>query len=170
MKNFLIAVIFVAVGVFLVSWGRGMLETARASRSWPHVDGTVLESRVDSYVSTTGSGSKKRRTTMYQADVRVRYEVEGQVYETNRVSLQDVSSSSAGSVKKIVRRYPKGKRVKVYYDPQAPAVAVLQPGASWVTYVPLGFGIIFAGAGCLIFLRQGWRVVRRLLLVALSRG
>ena len=60
------------------------------------------------------------------------------------------STEAAGE---IVNRYPTGKKVKVFYNPQDLKVAVLEPGVSTSSYLFLGFGILFTLMGLIFLIR-----------------
>jgi hypothetical protein len=133
------ALIFLGAGVGLLVLGTGQLKKARASESWPSVQGIVVSSTVE-------RSSEHDNTDHYQASVVYEYAVDGVTYSCNRVSygatrgLQEEAQAEA-------KRYPKGKRVEVYYDPDDPDVAVLEPGKAGEPYLWLGLGGAFAVVG-----------------------
>jgi hypothetical protein len=47
----------------------------------------------------------------------------------------------------IVARYPVGQMVTVYYTPDDPAKAVLEPGLSLKAFFTLSLGLVFLGVG-----------------------
>ena len=47
----------------------------------------------------------------------------------------------------IVDRYPKGKKLEVSYNPEKPEVAVLEPGITIGSYLPLGIGAMLVLLG-----------------------
>ena len=50
------------------------------------------------------------------------------------------------------KRYPPGKKVKVFYDPKNPSTAVLIKGAGGGVWVAVGLGSVFVLIGtCLFF-------------------
>jgi len=163
MRNLFTSILFLAIGLGLAWWGKGYLADAQATAKWPTVEGTVLETRIHTYKSTSGSGSKKRTTTMYEPIVVYRYEVDGKTYTHDQVEFASGGSSSASSAKKTIHRYPVGSKVTVYYDPELPQNALLEPGAKWYAYMPLGFGVLFALVGGLTFIRSIFRGIGRLL-------
>lgn len=106
-----------------------MMEEAKASESWPSVQGIVSHSEIRQ--------STQDETIMYAAVIRYDFEVDDIPYAGNRVSLSSENSktSSVRDVKKVLQKYPLGKPVKVYYDPDFPANAVLETGADTLTYI-----------------------------------
>ncbi|PJB80880.1 MAG: hypothetical protein CO090_03805 [Acidobacteria bacterium CG_4_9_14_3_um_filter_49_7] len=168
MKNLFIGLIFLAVGIGLAWWGKGMLNDAKASKSWPSVQGTVMESTLTSYKSTSGSGSKKRSTTMYKPQITYRYKIAGKEHVGDKVTMSDGGSSSTSYAKKTIKKYPAGATVKVFYDPEVPADSVLEPGATLVSYVPFWFGLVFAIIGGFTFLGGIFRVIRKIFMLGVS--
>lgn len=96
-----------------------------------------------SRLTITGGGRVKSiPSVLYE------YEVNGQKYSSNR--LMSMSMSVAGNVKlveKYVSRYRVGETITVYYDPNNPSDAVLEPGLAGTFRVMMGIG---GGVGCLI--------------------
>ena len=90
---------------------------------------------------------------MYSADIRYRYTVNDQSYQGFDVTLSDGSSSRAGRARGIVNDYPVGQNVTVYYDPELPERAVLEPGVSWMVYGFLLMGGLMVLLGIYVFLR-----------------
>ena len=136
--------IFGLCGLVAAIWGGFVLKSAKVSGSWPSVQGFVMESRVE---SKTSKGSDNRQDTSYYAKVVYRYEIETAEYTCDTVSFGEHGTNKPDHAREIVKRYPKGKEVKVYYDPEKPKTAVLEPGVTWSSYLPLGLGIVFVGVG-----------------------
>lgn len=136
-----IGTIFVIAGYcMLVFWGKPTLNNAKNSVNWPTTMGKVTESKVGSHRS---DGS-----TTYSADVTYSYTVNDYEIHSDRIWFGDNYSSSSRSVfEKIVRKYPPGKQVKVYYMPEDEFTAVLEPGAVTSSYIGFGMGLGFMVIG-----------------------
>lgn len=108
-------------------WGK--LVQARSSLRWPSVMGTV-----------TGSGTKTQSSLRggpaTAADVRYMYEVDGKRFEGTRISFGQYGTGDGGHARKEAEKYPVGKPVTVYYDPNSPATAVLEPAVGALTSSP----------------------------------
>ncbi len=137
--------VFLIAGYCLLTfWGKLTLDNAKASINWPTVPGEVTESRVDSHRDKDG--------TTYSAEIVYRYTVdEAEVHSDNVWFGGNYSSSSRGQFEEIVRRYPVGKQVLVYYKPDDIFIAVLEPGAHFTSYIGfvMGWGFLLVGA-CLL--------------------
>lgn len=49
--------------------------------------------------------------------------------------------------------YPKGANVTVFYNPEKVYDAVLEPGVSFIVYVPLILGAVFSFVGLIVLLK-----------------
>ncbi|MFH2044887.1 MAG: DUF3592 domain-containing protein [Pseudomonadota bacterium] len=135
------------VGIAFISYGIGEISKAKESVNWPTVSGTVITSKTEERKSTEGSGSSKKTRTYYVAIIQYEYQVEGTSYTSNRVSF---GGQKRGSARTLVNKYPEGKSVKVYYDPDDPEIAALEPGMEGGSYFLPIFGAIIILFGCLI--------------------
>ena len=128
--------IFFGVGVGLSYWGWTILQDARASASWPSVQGQVTSSVVDRSTDSEGG-------TSYSPEVDYEYTVNDQRFSADRIKFGENSYSSRRQAEDVVARYPVGQTVAVYYDPVEPETAVLEPGVSSGSYIVIGIGAIF---------------------------
>ena len=116
----------IILGIFSIALLCGiaasLLEVWRADRAtmWPTTNGFVVESRL-----FQGCGRKR---TGYLSVVRYSYQVGGIAYESQRIVFGAASCNPMETAKAITDRFPVAAVVKVSFDPQAPAVAVLIPG------------------------------------------
>jgi hypothetical protein len=144
------AIVFV-VGVMLLM--RGMIDYREAllSADWPSVPGSIT----DSYVKI--SSSAKGGTT-YSARISYTYSVHGKQYTGSKINFGALLTSLAGA-QGIVDRYPVGKSLTVFYNPNDNSAAVLEPGyASGVWFSPgVGGVTAFVGGGMLIALVAAYR-------------
>ncbi len=92
------------------------LELSLASRNWPATNGTVV-------LSTSRFSNKGGK----YAIVKYRYFIDGFLHENGRISAK----LSSDRWDEILRKYPEGKNIDVYYDPAAPSRSLLEPGFSW---------------------------------------
>ncbi len=122
---------------------------AEASQEWPYVIGEITYSGMNSHIS---DGKK-----MYSIAIRYSYVIDNKTYEGAGVTVADntgaVSSTSSKSrVQKTLKKYPKGKQVEVYYDPDFPESSVLETGMSFLGKVlcKLPWLFVFLGAWMLL--------------------
>ncbi len=146
---YLVALFFFGVlfagGLFAAYKVADELPQAMASTEWPTVEGTVTKAHIR-------KSRKSRRLRM-----RYTYDVDGQTYESGKIAF--MGRVLAGNVAERRKRYSAGTEVTVYYNPDNPAIAVLEPGARTVSF--LGAGVI-----ALLFLLLGalglWGTFKRM--------
>lgn len=129
------ATLIIGVAFIVCAWvaytnfSKPMAEEAEATESWPTAPGVITSSEIDQYDSDG--------TTMYSAEINYDFTVDDKPYNGNRITINsgNTSTSSIKEVKKDLQKYPVGANVTVYYDPELPNNAVLEPGADFLTYL-----------------------------------
>jgi hypothetical protein len=99
-----------AVSALWLGWMNG-----RATH-WPSVEGVVTRSALDA--SPAGFGDMV-------ADFSYAYRVGGRDFECSRVAYASRCPSTAAS-RRLIARFPVGRRLTVFYDPASPSSAVLE--------------------------------------------
>ncbi len=143
--------LFLLVGLGVLIFGVLNYIKAKDSETWEKVKGVVISSEISKSSSDGG--------TTYGADVIYRYRVNKKKYKGDDVTVSEVSTSSYSRAQQIVARYPKRKKVAVYYDPDDPSDSVLErgvSGANW--FLPLfGLGFIIIPGGMLFCIERSHR-------------
>lgn len=121
----------------------------RRARGWPSVPGVVTEWKVE-----RSRDDGKDYFTPFPSYI---YAVDGQAYRGSSAypsqdGLADFASwKSSGGAYGSLRRFPIGKPIQVYYDPERPWDAVLDPTGSsgfWPVLEGIGMLLVFiVGAG-----------------------
>lgn len=107
--------------VAVVDYAR-RLYLGRASRNWISTSGKVVRSR---------PVRVRRRYGGYTiANLAYEYSVHNVVYTGKAIGFREPLDSAAEDGDRLADRYPKGKAIRVWYDPERPTRAVLQPGTS----------------------------------------
>jgi hypothetical protein len=135
--------LFAVFGAYLlrVAWHRG-----NASQKWPTTKGLVIASK------TEYDGDH------YSPKVRYRYQVNSKILEGDTVTYRGFSTDR-DTVEAYVKKYHEDATVSVYYDPDAPANSVLEPGVDKKAYI----------AGLVVLLSLFWTGIGLLLFALLSR-
>ena len=126
--------VFTLAGFAMAAWGWRMLAAARRARRWLSITGTVSAAAPD-------SDDEPPR-------IVVGYAVGGRSYHAH------VAVQADTAVLDLAARYPVGKEVQVYYDPDHPEQAALrrpQAGDAWLIFA-IGMGAALFGLGAM-FLR-----------------
>jgi Protein of unknown function (DUF3592) len=119
------------------------LRQAQASESWPRLPGVVTFAQrqflsFDAYGNLTG------------IQVMVEYQVHNETFSTNTLSF----GPHFGRTQQILQQYRPGNKVDVYYDPDEPETAVLQPGVKNVNYFMLLVGLFFTALTIIYYFIQ----------------
>ena len=122
--GFGLLVLLFAIGVTGIVW---------KARRWPTTPGRIVSADVEEYLATD---SNQRLRTQYKSSVVYAYEVNGRRYQGDRVNLGiTISATVPGLAQRTANKYPVGRAVTVYYNPENPGEAVLHPH-SWLHYFP----------------------------------
>jgi Protein of unknown function (DUF3592) len=125
------AVSFLA-GAALVCFSLWLRLRSHQCSQWPSVKGEVTESYVDD-----------AHLDMTKPVLRYRYQVAGQAYVGFRASFSGYGVSRV-AMRAVVKPYPKGSTVRVFYNPKNPASAVLDSTAQsdWLYWLMFGVGFL----------------------------
>lgn len=143
--------VFIGIGCVPLWLGiQGVLE-ARASLSWPKIEGSITRSSVS--VTTNRSRDDNRRERIshsYSASIEYEFQVEGATLRGSRVTVVSDQFGDESYARAISEKYPVGAKVQVSYKPADPNECVLEPGR-WA-----GSGLLFVFAGVFILLPLGF--------------
>ena len=129
--------LFAALCLISLAQGLWIVKKGSDSLSWSATEGTIGLSRVETRTFRHRVTEPYKR---YYPDLLYTYEVQGQqhtgmqIYATPSFMIfgyaigENPGSTQIESVEATLARYPVGQKVMVYYDPDNPAVSVLEPG------------------------------------------
>ena len=141
----------IGLGLAVIFIALSQIKAGKESESWPSVRGRIVESKVRSRrteYTDRDTGVRKTRTE-YFPHVVYEYEVDSEVYKGSRICFGCVDAKEETAYR-LVRMYPKGREVDVYYDPEKPSRSVLQPGEDLEMREAMIGGIVFVAAGILV--------------------
>jgi len=134
----ILVVVLLVFGLVLGGFGLYRYTMGKESVSWPMVKGKITYSRAEPKKVKTGHE--------YRPSVKYAYTVDGTSYKGNRITASDVYQKTLSGAKDILKKYPTGGEVSVYYDPADPARALLETGMKKNVYV-----LLVAAAACFFF-------------------
>ena len=152
----LILILVILVGLLFVSCIAGIFKAISdqingyRSEFWPSTTGKVISAEVKR--TSDGEGGD-----LYKPKVRYRYQVDDKPYQSSRITfklpnpLDNMFGGDQRLAEEAVRRYAIGREVTVYYQPNRPKKAALEPGSSSL-FLMLFRVIILAGLAYLIWL------------------
>ena len=108
-------VICAIIGLGLTLLGSVKLKKAAETNSWPVTIGTVISSDVGGVMK-------------YYPFVSYTYNVDSAVYTSDRISNMNFNTKNRSVVEEVLKKYPLGSEIKVYYNNADPSIALLEPG------------------------------------------
>jgi hypothetical protein len=133
---YLVCLPIVLVGIGVAVLGVRTIRKANLSANWPTTDGSILKSEI-----ACAEGR-------YEPMVVYRYAVDGKPHQGTEIGFGNrISSSDSRHATSYSDKYQVGALVTVYYDPENPNTAVLEPGVTKKTYITITFGLGFAIIG-----------------------
>ena len=123
-------VICAIIGLGLTFLGSVKLKKAAETNRWPVTNGTVISSDVGGVMK-------------YYPFFSYTYSVDSAVYTSDRISSMNFNTKNRSVVEKVLKKYPLGSEIKVYYNNTDPSKALLEPGINSGNILLLGFGIFF---------------------------
>lgn len=143
--------IMVGIGAFVQYFM--LRRQGAASMKWPTVSGKVTRvSVVAEERQEDGDDGRNRITTVYRPDVQYSYAVGGREFHSSAwkwgwtALYPDEESAKAPAAK-----YTAGANVPVFYNPEIPEQAILEPGNKDGTAAQIVFGAMFALTGAGMF-------------------
>ena len=125
-----IGIVLLVMGLIILLGAVKLFFQSSASSRWSSELGVVTVSE-----TTTGNA-----LLVYS------YTVHGVRYENNRRSFfSEGAIESPDYAEEVVQQYPVGKEVTVYYNPDDPSDAVLEPGSVVPIIVPIIIGFFVCG-------------------------
>ena len=114
---------FFLAGAILLFFTLRTRKKSNASMSWPSATGQISAASVRKNSSTDEDGYVD---ITYSPIVEYDYWVNGQVYKGHRIHFGITPSPRPGAAQAEVDRFPVGRQVTVFYNPEKPGEAVLE--------------------------------------------
>lgn len=111
-------------------------------RNWPSVQGTIISSKTETGSSTAGPGGNKGASFfVYRLEAKYNYSINNRIYTNSDINYPIKNFINSEGLKKgpaeiLLKKYAKGKKVAVYYNPSNNQQSVL------VKEVPLNAWLI----------------------------
>ena len=121
------------IGLALFAYTGYAAYKSTVAQSWSKTGGTISESRTKRTRSRSYRRGRRRYSNRTTAVIKYKYYVGGKSYEKDRLSFGGFNFFSVNFGKdfrtgfyKSLEKYPKGKSVVVYYNPNQPGDSVLE--------------------------------------------
>ncbi len=143
MFGLIFGITFAICGLVAIMVGRSMSEQDRAIAGWPRAPGTITTSHVEKVQNSIKDNRGFYRTITVPAPIlKYTYTANGRELEGTQVSRYDMAFTP-----EPLSRYPLGKAVSVYYDPDAPTTAYLEAPRSPAAKLFAIIGYVFVLLG-----------------------
>ncbi len=139
--------LFILAGVTMVVTGYRMQLKARQARTWPTVQGMIVDIMFDDSSDSTGSSA-----TTYQANVRYSYVVTGRQFEASRIAFGYSASRNRQAEFDLYSRLKQAGTVAVRYNPAQPSEASLEYVPSRSSGSLQNFGLLWIVLSVVFFL------------------
>jgi hypothetical protein len=140
------AEIFLSIGISTTGLGIWLRKREFAPKHWPNIYGLITNIKIDEQATGSIYASK-----IYVPIIEYEYQYNGQAFKSARRRANNYSIGNKHSAEEVSSRYSVGKSVKVFINPKKPAVSALEYGATSLSWVLIGLGIILTGFGILPF-------------------
>jgi len=130
--------VFLSLGLFAIAMGTVRAKEALLARSWPAAPGRIIQSRVSEARTSTGN----IRIARLCLELDYLYLVEETAYEGHRLNAGWRCFASDDRIRKLLEKYPSGKAVQVYYNPDHPEQSMLETGLDWSIFFLWGVGFV----------------------------
>ena len=142
--GFIMSSSFLIAGAWAFLFSLRDIRRGRASKSWPTTTGKITFSGIKKVSDSEG--------TFYFPDISYEYSVDGVTYLSDAIHFGPARGFAfPSSARKRASKYTVGMPVTVYYNPEDPNIAVLEPGIRTSSFIFLGLGALSFIIGLFIF-------------------
>ncbi len=134
--------LFMIVSLAIILFATFLVTKEYNTKKWPSVTGKILMSRL------VRSGSKLKPKIVYQ------YSVGDRTFKGENIYAGTLILSLSSPASTLIKQYPEGKKVTVYYNPKNPQEAVLKRGINIDAMVLLGVGLFMFFIALFIYRSQ----------------
>lgn len=155
LQNSFIGFILFVAGVLLLVYGGEIVREGVKSKNWNISEATIVHSDLDTkWVSKTALDGNVDWIKMYSSDIAYTYFVDFKQYRSNRVRRHKYWDDKDHEAKSDLKLYPKWSKAKVYYNPNDPSLAILEPGLVYLDFFVITLGALFVVMGMLSILKK----------------
>lgn len=131
--------LFIVAGAATTLWGWWIIRNARQSLRWPTEEGAIEHAEA------------QPETDDLLPRIEFSYTVSDQRYLT-AVHFPSGTTPTPELSRQYLEKYPVGRHVTVYYDPQRPQHATLEPGMAQGDWMIFALGLIATAIGIAMLL------------------
>ena len=149
-----IAFFWIIFGVISISRLIILVSQWKQSQKWRSICGSIIQSEIESVLVPRG-GKKgyfngiPNLIVAYIPKILYEYRVNAETFQSKQIFLGQQFPTNFNTADDLVERYPVGKEVTVYFDPEKPGFAVLERDA------PKAIELLGELIFCMLFLLFG---------------
>ena len=136
--NSLFLLLGLPFGLAPLAYGAWTIRREFAPAKWLKVTGTIVASKVEEKASQLTEG-----VPVHVPAIEYEYAINSQTFKSSRRRLHNYISGERADADAVLSRYPAGASVIVFVNPRKPEQSVLEYGVSPLSWIPLGFGLVF---------------------------
>lgn len=118
---------------------------AKKAGGWPSIQGKVIEARLEEHAN---SDPEDFSMANFRPVITYQYEVNGKVYNSNKTGMIPMNYDQKTAQKKL-DAFPLGSALTVYYNPEKPEEALLNPSKTTAN-IFLIIGIVAVVISCIM--------------------
>lgn len=145
-----------AIGLAMFLFGIYFVVLGDEVGGWPSTEGTIVDTRIRVWSPVRATFEEQRLKgdiTQHYPEIEYRWTVDGRTYEGDRYKLGTTHPKydERDDARQAALRFSPGDRITIYYDPDAPDQAVLDPSKDWFALLtPSVLSLVFVGTGFLL--------------------
>jgi hypothetical protein len=119
------------LGIGLIFWQGERISTSLQKRQWPTIIAEITKSNVVG-------------TRAFHPVITYQFNINNNIYRNNtNLSTPGFGGkrSRHDTAETIIKEFPQGKKVKIYYNPQNPQESYMRIGPYWSDFVQFSFGL-----------------------------
>lgn len=160
--GWLMGIVFIVVGILGFQFIAGPVsDVFNTSGKWLQTEGEITNAEVLAF--------RSQGQTMYRASLVYKYAVDGKAYHSDQIQPAISSTSFRYFPQRKVKLHPIGSKVPVFYNPDQPDEALLEPGMGMLKYLFYTIPFFFILIGFVVFWKRAIRPMVALLLVSKSK-
>ena len=118
------------------AYGTNLIQQAEATKDWPTTQGKIIVSEI-----RPGKDDGSSRPL-----VRFQYGLRGTIYRSEQYRQNTAGEPmKKAAAEELIKKYPVGAPVRVYYDPENPVMAVLEQGDPTLGYLVCSAAVVLLG-------------------------
>lgn len=115
------------IGFAILLWICILMIESRTELKWTQTKGHVIDSSLTIKHLSRFMNSNADPLRWYGVDVQYEYTVDGGLYLSNRLAIQEIKTRNAKTALNIMNKYRRNREVIVYYNPDDPLKTVIEP-------------------------------------------